>query len=729
MKRVMWGVAALLVAMSAGCPDASRDCRPGSYYNETLRACLVDCRDLSNPGCRDSGIGADVTDAADAAPQCTGAQIACEGRCVDPATDSNHCGRCGVRCASSDGGTSTCSAGACQLNCGAATHACNGACVADDSVASCGTRCDPCPVPSGARATCAAGACGVECLPGFERNGMACDVIAPRPVFPPGTSTVTSLRPTLRWSLPAGVDGARIQVCRDRACTMVVATIEAAGASTRPMADLPTSTVLFWRIAGRVGASAGERFSPTWQFRTRAANTPVDTAHGVDLDVNGDGFSDAAIYSRVGRVNIHHGSAAGVSAAASATIASTRIATFLVPTRVVSSAGDIDGDGYADVVVGYPTEVVSGMVGAGCVRWFRGGALGLATTASATFCASEASASIGIAVAGVGDLNGDGYADVAVGASGSTSMAVRTAGSVLVFLGSATGWSASPSRTLSGTLAGENMGSAVSAAVDVNGDQFSDLIVGHGGGGPIGAGIATLWRGSATGIERSASLTAEGVANGDYFGSALAGGDFNGDGFGDVVIGAQAGPTTSVGGNAGSVTVLFGSMSGLQPASPTTLRATQDTSNFGHTIVNAGDTNRDGFDDVLIGAPTARPGGLTNAGSALLFRGASAAMSTSATQTIAGSNMQDNFGIAVGGGGDFNRDGFADVIIGSSNASPTSRPQAGTATIFTGGAAALTPSATLEGAAAMDGFGAGVASWVPRSPRAVYHRRACVALR
>ncbi len=104
-------------------------------------------------------------------------------------------------------------------------------------------------------------------------------------------------------------------------------------------------------------------------------------------------------------------------------------------------------------------------------------------------------------------------------------------------------------------------------------------------------------------------------------------------------------------------------------------------------------------------------------------------MSTSATQTMPGTSMQDNFGIAVGGGGDFNRDGFSDVIVGSSNASPMSRAQAGTATIFTGGAAALTMSTTLEGAAAMDGFGAGVASWVPSRTRTVYHRRACVAPR
>jgi hypothetical protein len=509
---------------------------------------------------------------------------------------------------------------------------------------------------------------------------------------------------------------------------MVVATIDATGTSAQPAMDLPRSTVLFWRIKGRVGATTGTRTSPTWQFRTRANGSSVDTAHGVELDVNGDGFTDAAVGAHNGNYTLHHGSAAGLALSASAMISGVRINPLPIAQHPIAPAGDTNGDGFADMIVGFPAETVGGIMFAGCARVFLGSASGVQTTAARTVCGSSSSDVLGVAVAGVGDIDRDGYADVAIAASQAEVRGMIGAGFVAVHRGGRAAIDPAPQWTLNGPTAGGFFGSSIASSIDVNGDGYSDVIVGATGFNS-GGGNASLYLGSAAGLPATPSATLMGPSTPDLFGASVAAGDFNGDGRGDVVVGVPRGTTASVGVDAGSAALFLGQPTGLAPTATTMLRAVLDMSLFGFSLASPGDTNRDGFDDLIVGAPQNRPGGLSNAGSAFVFRGSATGLPAMASQTIDGTVMSATFGISVGGSGDFNGDGFADAIIGAYRASPGGRAQAGTAAIYAGSATQLTLATTLEGASAMDGFGAVVALRTPARARSVYHPRACLAAR
>jgi hypothetical protein len=96
--------------------------------------------------------------------------------------------------------------------------------------------------------------------------------VAPRPIAPISLGDVTQRRPTLRWQLPSGFDGAVVELCRDRACTMVIETRTVSGSSTQPTADLPARSVVFWRLRGRRGATTDAAYSPTWLFHVPATS-------------------------------------------------------------------------------------------------------------------------------------------------------------------------------------------------------------------------------------------------------------------------------------------------------------------------------------------------------------------------------------------------------------------------------------------------------------------------
>jgi uncharacterized repeat protein (TIGR01451 family) len=414
---------------------------------------------------------------------------------------------------------------------------------------------------------------------------------------------------------------------------------------------------------------------------------------GTAGDVNGDGFADVivgAYYYDNGQTDegaafVFHGSASGLvgsnPATAHAVLESNQPSAYLGVSA--STAGDVNGDGFADVIVG-AHYYDKGQSNEGAAFVFLGSASGLAgsnpSDAHAVLESDQADAQLGVSVGTAGDVNGDGFSDVIVGAR-YYDKGQSSEGAAFVFHGSASGIVGSnPSdadAVMESNQPGANLGISVSAAGDVNGDGFSDVIVGanHYDKGQTDEGAAFVFLGSASGIVGSNPASADAVLESNqgesYLGVSVGtAGDVNGDGFSDVIVGAweyDSGQT-----NEGAAFVFLGSASGVVGSNPLAadamLESDQDTGYLGASVGTAGDVNGDGFADVIVGAYLYDKG-QTNEGVALVFHGSASG--------IVGSNPSDAdavlesdqswayLGASVGTAGDINGDGFADVIVGA----------------------------------------------------------------
>ena len=507
-----------------------------------------------------------------------------------------------------------------------------------------------------------------------------------RLIAPQSLATVTQQRPTLRWA-STSKNVPVVDLCTDRGCTKRLSVPVDLGPdqlSAVPAQPLPTGW-MYWRV--RYGAGAAET-SATWQFWVGAASAtkPVDTSSGAVLDVNGDGRPDFLVGSpgQGGRVYLYlgtdHPSAADWNAATSAT----RIdITSPDPTSLqfgytVASAGDVNGDGYGDFLVG--TRNADQPPGA--VRLYLGSAAPSAADWNGASAARRIDLvnpdgpgnAVGSVIGGAGDVNGDGYADFLVASESS----VQTAPAVYLHLGSAQPTAAAWSGPASATRIQIKIGaSAVAAAGDVNGDGYSDFLIGNATpngppshlylGGPSAG--ASDWNGDPTAPLRIDLISPDGLEG--NFGAAVASaGDVDGDGYSDFLIGA---PEFDDG--AGVAHLYFGSAApmpaqwnGLVPPSRRIdLGVHPGLALLGASVAPAGDVDGDGRGDFLIGEPEA-----DTFGAAHLYLGAGVAdpetawKGTLATARIdLGNPIANNggFGGSVAGVGDINGDGHIDFVI------------------------------------------------------------------
>jgi hypothetical protein len=324
----------------------------------------------------------------------------------------------------------------------------------------------------------------------------------------------------------------------------------------------------------------------------------------------------------------------------------------------ISSAGDVNGDGYSDLIIGAPLNDAAG-ASAGRAYIYYGGTI-INSAVDVVLTGLAAGDQFGLSVSTAGDVNGDGYSDVIVGANGNDAGG-SGAGRAYIFFGGSS-MNNVADIILTGAAASDNFGTSVSSAGDVNGDGYSDVVVGanFNDAGGSNAGRAYIFFGGSS-MNNVADINLIGATASDNFGTSVStAGDVNGDGYSDVIAGANlndAGGTT-----AGRAYVYFGG-SVMNNVADVTLTGVAASDQFGISVSTAGDVNGDGYSDLIAGAINNDAGG-SNAGRAYVFFGG-IVMDSTADVLLTGAAANDQFGSSVSTAGDMNGDGYSDLIIGA----------------------------------------------------------------
>lgn len=369
---------------------------------------------------------------------------------------------------------------------------------------------------------------------------------------------------------------------------------------------------------------------------------------------------------------------------------------------VVAGAGDVNGDGYADVLVGGLTEADE----RGAAWLFLGSPQGVKTNAAWTAQGPHPGSQFGSDVAPLGDVNRDGFADFGIGAPRFRATHDRQ-GAAYVYFGAKAGPSSGPDWTFLGEYEGAFVGGTVTAAGDVNGDGFDDVLVSgnnYGAAAPA-AGFVMVFHGSAGGLPSRPNWVTRGDQLSGSFGvAARAAGDVNRDGFDDVLIGEPN--RNEEFSNQGRVYLFLGSANGLalQPAWATTYRPKDltlvqlDYQLFGNVIGGAGDLNGDGWPDIFVAAYHATRGEL-HEGRVFVFHGSPAGFPESPSWSVEANQAHARLGTSAASAGDVNGDGFPDLVVGAMVAD-RHFPDEGFAGVFYGSKKGLPsePNWTREGA-------------------------------
>ena len=421
----------------------------------------------------------------------------------------------------------------------------------------------------------------------------------------------------------------------------------------------------------------------------------------------------------------------------------------------VAGAGDVNGDGRDDLIVGAnqfveggdktgKAYIIYGKAGTGTQFGTRVGSrqvldtTNLAPTDGFILQGDAAGDALGISVSGAGDINNDGYDDLIVGAyrgdgggshSGEAYIIYGKAGTAGTQFGTRVGRSQVLDTTnlaptdgfiLQGDAAGDWLGVSVSGAGDINGDGRDDLIVGalagdDGGGnageayiiygkpGGTGSQFGTLVGGrqvlDTTNLAPADGFILQGDTIRDELGWSVSGaGDINGDGRDDLIVGAvlgddgglDAGEAYIIYGKAGSGSQFGTTIRGRQvldtthlaPADGFILQGDAADDRLGHTVSGAGDINGDGYDDLIVGARYGDDGGDDTGEAYILYGkagtgsqfgtlvGGRQVLDTTGLSSTDGFILQgdvagDELGESVSGAGDINNDGYDDLIVGA----------------------------------------------------------------
>jgi hypothetical protein len=356
----------------------------------------------------------------------------------------------------------------------------------------------------------------------------------------------------------------------------------------------------------------------------------------------------------------------------------------------VAGAGDVDGDGFGDFAVG--AERATGLApDSGVVRLYSGKTGLIFRELKGELTGDR----FGHALESIGDVNGDGRPELLVGAPLHDAFLGVDRGAAYIFDGA----SGAQLAKLFGNGADNHFGWSVTAVPDVNFDGITDFAVGaprETVGGNTLTGTVRIYSGATRALYRLHN----GVAQGDRFGYSIDGSaDINGDGRGDLIVGAPQADGAGIF-DSGRVSRISGAPSG--GAVLTTYSGGTVAGWLGHTVAAVPDTNGDGVWEVAVGEPFVSIGGVSGSGRIRVFSGATGAV----LLTLTGA-QNDSYGWVMSAMKDFDGDGRGDVLVGNPFEESGALSNVGFGHVFSGATGALL--ASMTGYYAGETFGDSIA--------------------